>query len=51
MEAGEGSRFGWGRVAGWGENADNCNLITVKIFLKEKRNISLKYKLIKVIKD
>ena len=22
---GEGGGFGWGRVEGWGENADNCN--------------------------
>ena len=22
---GEGGRFGWGGVEGWGENADNCN--------------------------
>ena len=21
---GEGDGFGWGRVEGWGENADNC---------------------------
>ena len=25
VEAGEGGRFGWGVVEGWGENADNCN--------------------------
>ena len=25
VEAGEGGGFGWGRVEGWGENADNCN--------------------------
>ena len=25
VEAGEGGRFGWGGVEGWGENADNCN--------------------------
>ena len=25
VEGGEGGRFGWGRVEGWGENADNCN--------------------------
>ena len=23
--------FGWGGVEGWGENADNCNWITIKI--------------------
>ena len=22
---GEGGEFGWDRVQGWGENADNCN--------------------------
>ena len=25
VEVGEGGGFGWGRVEGWGENADNCN--------------------------
>ena len=25
VEAGEGGGCGWGRVEGWGENADNCN--------------------------
>ena len=30
MEVGEGGRFGWGGVEGWGENADNCNRITIK---------------------
>ena len=24
-EVGEGGGFGWGRVEGWGEKADNCN--------------------------
>ena len=25
VKAGEGGRFGWGWVEGWGENVDNCN--------------------------
>ena len=25
VEAGEGDRFGWGGVKGWGEKAYNCN--------------------------
>ena len=25
VEAREGDGFGWGKVEGWGENADNCN--------------------------
>ena len=25
VQAGEGDRFGWGGVEGWGENSDNCN--------------------------
>ena len=25
VEMGEGGGIGWGRVEGWGENADNCN--------------------------
>ena len=28
---GEGGGFGWGGVEGWGEKADNCNWITIKI--------------------
>ena len=28
---GEGDGFSWGGVEGWGENADNCNSITIKI--------------------
>ena len=28
---GEGGGFGWGGVEGWGENADNCNWITIKV--------------------
>ena len=31
MEVGEGGGFGWGGVEGWGENADNCNWMTIKI--------------------
>ena len=27
---GEGGGIGWGDVEGWGENADNCNWITIK---------------------
>ena len=26
--------FGWGGVEGWGENADNCNWITITFFKK-----------------
>ena len=33
---GERGGFGWGGVKGWGENADNCNWITIKIFKKKK---------------
>ena len=33
---GEGGGFSWGGVEGWGEKAYNCNLITIKIFKKEK---------------
>ena len=32
VEVGEGGGFSWGGVEGWGENADNCNGITIKIF-------------------
>ena len=35
VEMGEGGGFGWGGVEGWGENADNCNGITIKIFLNK----------------
>ena len=35
VEAGEGGGFGGGGVEGWGENADNCNWITIKIFKKD----------------
>ena len=31
VEMGEGGGFGWGGVEGWGENAYNCNSITIKI--------------------
>ena len=31
MEVGAGGGFGWGGVEGWGENAENCNRITIKI--------------------
>ena len=34
VEAGEGGGFGWGRVEGWGEKADNCNWTTIKILKK-----------------
>ena len=30
VEVGKGGGFGWGGVEGWGENADNCNRITIK---------------------
>ena len=30
MEAREGGGFGWCWVEWWGENADNCNLTTIK---------------------
>ena len=29
---GDGWGFGWRGVEGWGENADNCNQITIKIY-------------------
>ena len=34
---GEGGWFGWGRVEGWGENADNCNGITRKEKKRKKK--------------
>ena len=37
MEAWEGSGPGLGGVEGWGENADNCNGITIKIKKKLKK--------------
>ena len=45
MKVGEGGGFGWCGVEGWGENADNCNRITIKIFLKEKEitNFEMKF--------
>ena len=33
---GEGSGIGWDGVEGWGENADNCNRITIKKCQKNK---------------
>ena len=30
VEAGDGGGFGWGGVEGWVENADQCNLTTIK---------------------
>ena len=36
---GEVGGFGWGRVEGWGENADNCNGITIKNFLKSSTSL------------
>ena len=30
-----GGGFGWGGVEGWGENADNCNWITIKNLKKD----------------
>ena len=38
VEVGEGGGFGWGGVEGLGENADNCNWITIKMF-KWKQSI------------
>ena len=38
VEAGQGGGFGWVGVEGWGENADNCNRITIKIFFKKEPN-------------
>ena len=32
VEAGEGGGFSWSGVEGWGENADNCDQITIKFF-------------------
>ena len=43
VEAGEGGGFGWGGVERWGEKAYNCNWITIKIFLKEKKGWSASY--------
>ena len=34
---GGGSGIGWGRVEGWGENADNCNWITIKNKIKKRQ--------------
>ena len=34
---GEVGGFGWGGVEGRGENADNCNRITIKILKKRKK--------------
>ena len=31
VEVGEGVGFSWHGMEGWGENADNCNRITIKI--------------------
>ena len=39
---GEGGGFGWGGVEGWGEKADNCNSITIKIL--KKRSMTIKKK-------
>ena len=30
VEEGDGGGFGWGGVEGWVENADQCNLTTIK---------------------
>ena len=30
-DVGEGGRFSWGRLEGWGKEAYNCNWITIKI--------------------
>ena len=40
MKVGEGGGFGWCGVEGWGENADNCNRITIN-FLKKETECSL----------
>ena len=32
VEVGEGGRFSWGGVEGWGEKAYNSNGITIKFF-------------------
>ena len=39
VEVGEGGGFGRGGVEGWGENADNCNWITIKVKLKKDNDI------------
>ena len=41
VEVGEGGGFSWGEVEGWGENADNCNRITMKT-KKKKEPMQLK---------
>ena len=33
----EGGGFGWGGVEGWGENADNCNLTTIKKYSEQQQ--------------
>ena len=35
MWQGEGGGFGWGGVERWGENADDCNWVTIKIKKKK----------------
>ena len=37
VKAREGGGFGWGGGEEWGENADNCNGITIKWFKLKKR--------------
>ena len=39
MEAGEGGGIGWGGVEGWGENADNCNLTSIKKIIVFQSNV------------
>ena len=36
VEAREGCGFGWGCGERQGENADNCNWITIKEFMKQE---------------
>ena len=35
----EGGGIGWGGVEGWGENADNCNWITIEKLRKKEFNV------------
>ena len=47
VEVGEGGGLGWGGVEGWGENADNCNGITIKILkIIKNKVVKLKKRLI-----
>ena len=40
----EGGGIGWDGVEGWGENADNCNSITIKKLKKKKKESQMSIK-------